>query len=399
MARNGHIPIARYRADSGPALLSQGFRPFFLLSAIWAVAALVLSQEMIRGRVVLPTAFDPINWHYHELLFGYVAAVIAGFLLTAIPNWTGRLPLQGLPLLGLVVLWLAGRIAVGVSAWIGISAAAAIDMAFLIALASAALREIVAGKNWRNLVPVAGILFLVVANALAHGEAANLVDSEGASQRLALAVVVLLISLIGGRVVPSFTRNWLVKHGADRLPASFGTVDRIALAATFAALGLWTVAPEGPVVGAFLAVAALLQFLRLARWRGGTTFREPLLWVLHLGYLWIPCGLALLAANYLLPAVPANAAIHALTVGAMGTMTLAVMSRAVLGHTGRDLHAGPGLTAVYLLITAAAASRVLAALWDGLYNFLLVTAAGAWSAAFLCFLMVCGPMLVRRRKD
>ena len=120
--------------------------------------------------------------------------------------------------------------------------------------------------------------------------------------------------------------------------------------------------------------------------------------MLHLGYLWIPFGLALLAARQWLPALPASAAIHALTVGAIGTMTLAVMSRAVLGHTGRGLHAGPGLTAVYLLITTAAASRVLAAFWDGLYDFLLVAAAGAWSAAFLGFLMVCGPLLVRRRK-
>jgi uncharacterized protein involved in response to NO len=396
MPRLEHTPVPRARAFDGPALLTQGFRPFFLLAGLWAPLALLLSLGAIRGEIALPTAFDPIAWHAHELMHGYAAAVIAGFLLTAIPNWTGRLPLQGLPLLALVLLWFAGRLALLTSSVIGILPAAALDVAFPAALVGVALREIVAGRNWRNLVPVAGVLVLLAANALSYAAAAGLVPA-GLDRRLAIAVVVMLIALIGGRVVPSFSRNWLVKRGAVRLPASFGPIDRLALVVTLLAFAAWVAVPEHDVTAGALALAALLQLIRLLRWRGWATGREPLLWVLHLGYLWLPVGLALLAASHWLPVLPPAGALHALTAGAIATMTLAVMSRAILGHTGRELAAGPGLTAVFLLITLAAAARVAASLLAGGYDLLLAVAAGAWCLAYAIYLWQQGPMLLGRR--
>lgn len=388
----------RYRSSTGPAILAQGFRPFFLAAGLWALAALSLSFPMIRGDITLPTAFDPISWHIHELLFGYVAAAIAGFLLTAIPNWTGRLPLHGMKLLGLVSLWLVGRLGVSVSVYIGPWAAAILDLSFLAALLAAAGREVLAGRNWRNLpvVLIVGLLFL--ANVLFHAEVLNLVTAEGRARRLAIAAIIMLIALIGGRVTPSFTRNWLAKRGEAYLPASFGRIDKAALAATGVALLWWVISADDAAGAVLLAVAAAMLLVRLMRWRGHATLREPLLWVLHLGYLWIPVGLGLLAFSHWAPDGARTAGLHALTVGAMATMTLAVMSRATLGHTGRALHAGPGLTGCYAMITLAAVLRVAAALGLGPYTGMLLAAAGTWMAAFVLFLAVCGPMLIGRRK-
>ncbi len=377
---------------TGAAVFSQGFRPFFLLAGIWAIAALALSFGMFQGWIALPTAFGAVDWHYHEMLFGYVAAAIAGFLLTAIPNWTGGLPLQGAPLVGLVLLWIAGRVAVMGSDWIGAGAAAAIDLGFLVVLGGVTAREIVSGRNWRNLPPVLAIALFLVCNALSHAAALGLVDADGVARRGGIAVVVVLITLIGGRIIPSFTRNWLVERDAEALPASFNGFDRVALGITLVALGTWAVAPDNNVAATVVALAAIANLVRLVRWQGFATLSEPLLWVLHLGYLWIPVGLSLLAASQWWPSIPSNAALHALTAGAFGTMTLAVMSRATLGHTGRALTAGPGLTAAFVLVTCAALARVLASLFDAATHPMVTIAAASWIAAFLCYLMVCGPM-------
>lgn len=393
----GRKPIPRYRDHAGPIVLSQGFRPFFLLAGLWAALALVLSIGMIQGRIALPTAYDAVSWHFHEMLFGYVAATVTGFLLAAIPNWTGRLPLQGGPLSGLVGLWLAGRVAVAASALIGVWPAAVIDLAFLATVVAVTFREIAAGRNWRNLPVVMAVALLLLCNALFHAEFVGLVEGDGLAQRAAVAVIVSLIALVGGRIVPSFTRNWLAKQGAERLPAGFGTFDRTVLLVTLIALVCWIAAPSSLVAGVPMAVAAAFNLARLARWCGPATLREPLLWVLHLGYLWISLGLALLALAAGWDGVPASGALHALTVGAMGTMTLAVMSRATLGHTGRALTAGRPLTAAYLLVTLAALARVVSALWGVAAMPLLSVAAAAWIAAFVLFLAVCGPMLVTCR--
>ena len=376
-----------------PTLFDRGFRPFFLLAGLWAPTALLLWLAMLAGILDLPTAMDPVAWHVHEMLFGFVAAAMAGFLLTAVPGWTGRPPLQGLPLAALAALWLAGRLAVALSAWVGAAGAAAVDIAFLAGLAAFCAREIAIGRNWRNLVVIALLALLISANALFH-----LGETETAG-RTAIATIVTLIALIGGRVVPAFTRNWLVRHGAAKLPPEHNRFDSAAMAATVAGAVAWVAGGDHPLVGALLALAALALAFRLARWRGLSTAAEPLLRVLHLGYLWLPLGLALLAVSMLAPAVPQGVALHALTVGAMATMILAMMTRATLGHTGRPLTASRATAAIYMLVTVAAVARLASGLADDGGALLLHASAAAWVAAFVLFVLFYGPMMLRRRLD
>lgn len=374
-----------------------GFRPFFLLSGIWAAMALGLFISQLNGFLTPPDYFDMVTWHLHEMLFGFVAATLTGFLLTAIPNWTGNLPLQGGPLMALAALWLAGRVAMLLPEAVTPEIAALIDISFLIVVLLVTLREIVAGRNWRNL-PIVGALGLfATGNILIHAEALDMIETDNLGQRLSLAVIVALIMLVGGRVVPSFTRNWLKKRGETGLPAGFGMPDIGTMAVTIVALGLWIATPENPVAASALVLAGLLNLWRLLRWRGWRTSAEALVWVLHAGYLWIPVGLFLLGVSHFWPSLPATGALHALTVGAIGTMTLAVMSRATLGHTGRDLYAGAGLTIVYLAVSFAAVTRVTAAMVDATTQALLWIASGAWILAFVVFVAVCGPMLALRK--
>ncbi len=387
----------RYRRDDGPAWLSAGYRPFFLLAGLWSIAVLPLSVAAIHGVAPLPSGLDTVRWHFHELMFGYITATIAGFLLTAIPNWTGRLPLQGLPLLGLVGLWCAGRLAMFVAGLIGPVAAAVLDLLFLAVLGALVSREIIASRNRRNLPMLAVLATFFGANLLFHAVSVGLLPDNGFDQRTAIACIALLIVLIGGRVTPSFTRNWLVKRDSSALPAAFGPLDRVTLLGTLIALLLWILTPESLACAAAAALAAALNLVRLLRWQGHRVLREPLLWVLHLGYLWIVAGLAFLSASALAGGISCVTAIHTLTAGAMGTMTLGVMSRAILGHGGHELRAGPGLTCAFALVSVAAAARVAATLATALYDPLIYLSAGSWIAAFSLFLLVCGPKLVTAR--
>jgi len=398
--KNAAIP--RYRRFDGPALFRQGFRPFFLGAGLWALISLGLWMAVLAGWLSLPAAFPPLDWHAHEMIFGFAGAAIAGFLLTAVPNWTGRMPLQGIPLILLFAAWLAGRIAMAAGAAIGALPATVIDLAFPALLLAALGREIVTGRNWRNLPVLIALGLLFAANLLTHLDALGIAETGGAGQRAGLAVVIGLISLIGGRIVPSFTRNWLAKRGATKMPASFGSLDRLALAMTAAGLAFWAALPEASAAGFLLLAAGVLGWVRLACWRGMRTFAEPLVWSLHLGFAWVPLGLGLLGASVLWPAtIPAAAAIHALSAGAIGAMTLAVMTRATLGHTGRALAADRLTGAVYLLVALAALARVAAALGAALgmggYDPLLWLAASAWTGAFALFTLRYGRYLLEGR--
>jgi len=387
--------IPRYRPWTGPALFAQGFRPFFFGAGCWAVLGMLVWLPLFFGEVSLPASFDPVGWHAHEMLFGYTACVITGFLLTAIPNWTGRMPLQGWPLAAQFALWLAGRAAIAVSAMSGPVVTAIIDLAFLSGMLAVVLREIVAGRNWRNL-PVAGAVgLLLLANVLTHAEAGGFVAFAGAGQRLGIAVVVLLIGLVGGRIVPSFTRNWLVRQGEVRLPASAGGTDSFALACLVAGLAAWVVAPTTQAAGGTLLLAAGATGLRLVRWRGERTAAEPLVWSLHIGFAWVVIGLALLGFSVVWTQVPISAGIHALTTGAVGTMTLAVMTRAIRGHTGHALAADRWTTAIYVAVNGAALARIAAAFLPGAYVGLLHGAAALWLVAFALFVIRYAPMLLR----
>lgn len=394
------MPVAADRLARRPleAWLTQGFRPFFLAAGFWSAAALMAWIAMLATGMALPSRFDPLAWHSHEMLFGFVMAAIAGFLLTAIPNWTGRLPVSGGPLALLAGLWLLGRIVCLVSALVPPWLAVAADLSFPVALAAVVAREIVAGRNWRNLPMVAPVAVLGVANLLMHLEAGGAAVPAGLGWRLGLAAVIVLISVVAGRIVPSFTRNWLAKRRVTDLPAVHGRIDQAALGALHAGLLGWAFLPGFPPIGLLLLLGALLNLWRLLRWRGGATAAEPLLLVLHIGYAWLVLGAALLGLAMLDADLPQSAAIHALTAGAIGTMILAVMTRVARGHTGRDLSADRVTGLIYVLVTLAAAARVAAAFAAGWTMPLLIAAACLWIAAFGAFTLRYGPMLLLPRE-
>jgi uncharacterized protein involved in response to NO len=373
-------------------LLAAGFRPFFLAAASWAIIALVLWLGTLAGAVALPSRFDPVAWHAHEMLFGFVPAGIGGFILTAIPNWTKRAPVAGAPLAILVLLWLAGRAVCLVSEWLPAAAATAIDLFYLLALAGIVARELVAAGNRRNFFLVAPLLMLAAGNLLMHLEANGAKMPPGLGWRLGMASVLLLISIIGGRVTPAFTRNWLSARGAAHLPAQPDALDRAAIGALLLAMLLWAFLPLAWPVGLVLLAASALNFARLSRWRGLGTTEEKLLLVLHVGYAWLALGVGMLGASVLTPWVPLSAAVHALTGGAIGTMLLGVMTRAALGHTGGALHADGATIAIYVLVSVAALARVAASFGMPL----LVVAGLAWIAAFGLFLLRYGPKLLEK---
>jgi uncharacterized protein involved in response to NO len=380
----------RGRIRATPPILHYGFRPFFFLGALHAGLAIPLWLVAYFDGAALGGPFSGLHWHAHEMLFGFLASVIAGFVLTAVPNWTGRLPLSGMPLFALVTLWLSGRAAcllVG-DPWL----AMAVDLAFPATLAAAIWREVVAGRNWKNLPVAAMITLFGMANAIEHLAGAGLLPHD-LGQRLALGVAAMLVALIGGRIVPSFTRNWLARQSAARLPAPFDALDKAALAATAAATAGWVVLPGSAAGGAALFLAGLLLAARLLRWRGHATLREPIVLVLHAGYGWLAVSLLLLGASALLPAIPYSAALHALTAGAIGTMTLAVMTRASLGHTGRPIVADRAVTAMYAAVSIGAALRVAAPFAGDGYGAVLSAGGVLWSAGFLLFAVRFAPIL------
>lgn len=380
-----------------PAWLTYGFRPFFLAAALWAALALAVWIVMLMQGMALPSRFDPLTWHIHEMLFGFVMAAIGGFLLTAIANWTARPPVRGGLLALLSGLWLLGRIACLVSADIPLWLSVSMDLAFPIVLTAVCARELVGGAKFRNLMLLLPLTVLMAANLLMHLEAAGMPLAQGLGWRLGLAAIMVLISVIGGRIIPAFTRNWLVKKEIARLPVPHGPMDRIALGTLHTGILLWAFLPESRWSGALLLAAAASNAWRLWRWHGPATAEEPLLLILHIGYGWLVAGIALLGLSVLDIGVPQSAAIHALTVGAIGTMILAVMTRATRGHTGRPLVADGTTVLIFGLVSAAALVRIAASILVT-WPMLLIVSASFWIAAFLAFVLGYGRALITPRE-
>jgi len=315
-----------------------------------------------------------------------------------VPNWTGRLPIVGWRLGMLAGLWLVGRVAVAVSAGLPDVLVAVADLAFPVVFAALIAREIVAGKNWRNLVVLAMLGVFILGNAFFHWEAAKGgYAAQGYGLRLGLGAGIMMIAVIGGRVVPSFTRNWLVKRRGKVLPvAPMQSFDKVVLVVLALALLLWFALPFGALTGAALALAGVLHALRLARWAGHRTFAEPLVTVLHAGYAFVPLGALALAAEILAPGSFGMAgAQHFWMAGAVGLMTLAVMTRATLGHTGQELRAGAGTVTIYLALILSVFARVAGGVWPE-FSGLLNTVAGLfWILAFGGFAVLYGALLLR----
>lgn len=391
-------PIRARRDYAGPALFSYGFRPFFLFGALWAALAAPLWMHAFVSADAMVGAAPALAWHIHEMLFGFIAAIVAGFLLTAVPNWTGSLPVMGWPLAGLFALWAAGRAAMLLYAELGL-AAAVIDSAFLVVLVGLLGREVITGGNVKNLPVIVLASLFALANIGFHAALALGLDWRPA-QGVAIGVIAMLIALIGGRIVPSFTRNWMVQQGYRDLPAPMGLYDRASLVALGAALVFWIALPFDWFTGALLLIAGAMHTVRLARWKGWKTGAEPLVLILHAGYAWLPVALVLMGLSMIAPGlVPASAALHALTAGAMGTMTLAVMTRASLGHTGRERTADVWTSVIFALVVLGALVRVFGPIVLGPAAFAVFgISAIVWSGAFALFVLRYGPILMMPRR-
>jgi uncharacterized protein involved in response to NO len=306
---------------------------------------------------------------------------------------------RGYPLATLAGLWLLGCLACLISADLPAWLAVLADLAFPASLLAVAAREIITGRNWRNLPMTAPLVLFIIADLLMHLESLGFAVPTGLGWRLALGAPVLLISVIGGRIIPSFTRNWLFKRKSHRLPSPHNLIDTAAVGVLAAALILWAFLPDHRVTGALLIAAALLNAVRLSRWVGIASWPEPLLFILHVGYGWVAVGTALLGLSIFNIGVPVASAIHALTAGAIAVMILAVMPRVTLGHTGRELTANRATVVVFLLINAAAIARVCASWHTEFITILLLVSGACWIAAFGLFELVYGPMLLTRRPN
>ena len=378
----------------GPAFFSYGFRPFFLGAAIFCGFAIPAWVLILAGAGIRSA---PRDWHVHEMLFGFLPAVITGFLLTAIPNWTGRPPVRGMPLMVLWTLWLAGRLVIAVP-WLAPLVPALVDGAFLVVVAGMVWREMVAGRHW-SLAPLGGVITLYAgANILFHVLALRGAETD-LPERMALALVMMLLALIGGRVTPNFTRNFMVQEGMSERPAPFSRFDGVSLVLVGGAAVAWAVQPQDMLTGWMLVAAGSANLVRLSRWRGWVTWREPLVLILHLGYGWLVLSLLALGGAILGLGLQTADAVHVLTAGAVGAMTLGVMTRASLGHTGRPLHAGSLTVLMYALVNLGALLRVLGSAAGLPANLMLGLAAVGWSGAYILFAVVYGPLLCRPSID
>ena len=384
---------AQIMQKHGPALLALGFRPFFLSAGLWAVASLLLWLGMLRGFVPVNTALAANLWHAHEMLFGYTMAAIAGFLLTAVRNWTGVATATGSALAGLALLWLAGR----VLPWTPVPAplTALVDAAFPLALAWSLRKPLWHGENRANRVFVLLLVLMGLATLPVHARAAGWPTLGIDGITLMLGLILLTLMVVAGRILPFFTRVAI----AGSAPVSRPWVERL----TFAAAAVWITAGalKGPpllIAGSAVALAVLLA-LRLAGWYRREVWSIPMLAVLYAGALWLIAGLVLTAAGALGMISPFPA-LHALTVGTIGVFTLGMMVRVTLGHTGRPMETAPSMLAAFWLINLAAAVRVAGPLvWPAGYAHWMLLSGALWTLAFGLFVVVIGPMLTRPRVD
>lgn len=380
-----------------PPFAAKGFRPFFILAGAFAALILPVWLLTLAGTLGPVRYLDAITWHAHEMIFGFTIAVIAGFLLTAVGNWTGRETLVGKPLFGACALWLAGRAAMALGGALPHGMPAAIDLAFVPVLAVAIARPLLATRNRRNFVMIGVLAVLWAANVMIHLEALGL--SHGPSRRalmVAVNVVVLLMIVMAGRIFPMFTKNGTGVAAVRGQPA----LDKATIASMLVVVVVDATTTDPRLGGVAAGVTAALVILRAWTWGTRHTARVPLLWILHAGHAWIAIGLALRAAAAFTSAVPVVLSTHALTVGAIGALTLGMMSRVALGHTGRALAASPAVVASFVLVTLAALVRVFGPLLDAAAYRASVFAAGIlWTAAFSLFVVVYAPVLTGARTD
>lgn len=382
-------------------ILQRGFRPFFLLAAAWGCVYVPIWLIVLGGIGPAPGWNDPITWHAHEMLFGMVAAAIAGFLLTSVPVWTQTPPVVGVHLAILVALWGLGRAALLLAGVVPPLVTAVLDVAFLPALAAALAAPLLAPSQRRNAGFIVVLLALTFVNASLHAAALGhpfRVPPRTALRGAVDAVAILLV-VIGGRITPAFTRAAFTRAGIAAPIIGRPWLDRLAIGGVVA-VAITGLLGFDALRGIACALAGVAILARLAGWQTRRTLGDPLLWSLHLGQAWLGFGLLLGAASHAILGVPATLALHAVTAGAMGTTIAAVMTRVALGHTGRPLVALPGTTLLYALVAAGALVRVVGPILFPAHALRGWILAGAlWSAGFGLFLIRYGPLLVRPRAD
>ena len=389
--------VERRAVSPMTTFFSYGFRPFFLGASLFAGVAIPVWILILAGTgnpVLLSASRD---WHVHEMLFGFLPAVIAGFLLTAVPNWTDRPAIQGRELMLLFTLWLAGRAAMAIPLVVPIFAAI-VDAAFLVALVGLLWRELAAGNSWNHAPVAVAISLYAAANVTFHVLTVRGAETDLAL-RLALALDLFLLTFIGGRLTPNFTREFLAGHGKKERPAPFSRFDALSIALVLMGALAWTMLPAALATGWIFLAAGAVNLGRLVRWYGWLTWREPLVLSLHVGYGWLALSMLALGCALLGIGLAKEDAVHALTTGAVGAMTLAVMTRASLGHTGRPKRAGAATVCIYGLVILGATLRVFAPGTGLPTNLVLGSAGVAWSGAYLLFALVYGPYLVRPSLD
>ncbi len=381
-------------------LLSYAFRLLFLLSGVFAIFAVVVWMMILNGSAVVGTVGNSLYWHGHEMIVGFVLATVAGFILTAVANWTGRPALSGLPVAWLVTAWLLGRGAMLYANTLPVAVSAALDMLFPLSLCIFTAREIFAAGNKRNYKIVLITVILASLNLVFHlGVAGIFPGADYIALYLLIHVIVLLVAIVAGRVVPNFTANWLRSQGADKTPVVNATVDRIAIALTILT-GLAAVFYPGRLtLGVLAMLAAFTHALRVSQWHGLQTVRNPLLFILHVAYLWLPAGYAMMSLASFGWAFTPTAALHGLTMGGIGSMILAMMTRVPLGHTGRPLHASRLTVVAYVILMVAICIRVMSP-WNAVnYLGMIELAAAGWCLAFAIFIWVYWPILTGPRVD
>lgn len=387
-------PVALH-TTTALAPLALGFRPFFLLAGLAALGLIGAWLAALRGMLMLPVYYDAITWHGHEMVFGYTVAVIAGFLLTAVRNWTGVPTPTGAPLGLLAGLWLAGRVAPLLAGLLPGWLIAAIDLAFLPALAAALARPLLRRPQATQLVFLPLLAALTAANLLVHLQVLGVtVATARPGLYAAIDLVVLIIAVIGGRVLPFFTQR-----GVGATPRRRPALEVLVFATTVGLVLVDLCSLPAAVAVPVCAAGALAHAARLAGWYDRRIWQVPLLWVLHLGYAWVAVGFALKAAVAAGLVIPMTG-LHALTVGAIGVLTLGMMARVGLGHTGRALQASAPVAVAFALINAAALVRApLAAALPAWYPQTIQVAGALWLAAFAIFVAGYAGILVRARPD
>jgi len=396
--RDGLLAVEQPRQQTPPSqfvLFALGFRPLFLLAGWSAVVLIGVWLLLFTREPALNSYYGTHLWHAHELTFGYTAAVIGGFLLTAVRNWTDTPTLNGPPLAGLALIWLAGRLLPFFPQVIPGPLIALVDLAFLVLLAVAIAIPIWRKGSRQNLLFIPILLLLDLANGMVHLQALQVTSASGLTGvRLGIYLILLLITILGGRVIPFFTERALSVTTRQR-----PTVERLAFVTLIllALAELWY--PQPQLLMVLAALATVVHAMRLAGWYAPGIWREPLLWVLHLGYAWLVIGMAirgLAAADLIMPSLTW----HAYTVGAIGVLTLGMMARVALGHTGRPMRAHRSVAVAFGLVNLAAALRVLApAVFPQWYLTWITSSGWCWIAAFGIFALVYTPILVRPRAD